>query len=195
MTAGQTAERKNNMGFITELRNTVNNYHSAVLSAEKDIADFGQKYAGYYSPAVFNEKLREYVAKRDEAVRAGNEAVIRLANEYKERAKSRDVVKGEELTADAQLLESSLPLTKSDLEAIFDRSAGNNTMQLLVMRKADRDGINVERVYTTGQDVISGIDRMTGYAKASIPAGVYYESVWASDTNFDKIVPEAVRSL
>lgn len=183
------------MGFITELRNTVNKYHSAVVSAEKDISDFGRKYADYYSPAVFNKILREHVAKRDEAIRAGNEAVMRLANEYKEQAKSRDVIRGDELTADAQLLESSLPLTKADLEAIFDRSAGNNTMQLLVMRKANSDGINVERVFTTSQDVISGIDRMTGYAKASLPAGDYYDSVWASDTSFDKVTPEAVRSL
>lgn len=183
------------MGFITELRNTVNKYHSAVVSAEKDIIDFGRKYADYYSPAVFNEKLREYVAKRDEAIRAGKEAVMSLANEYKEQAKSRDVIRGDELTADAQLLESSIPLTKADLEAIFDRSAGNNTMQLLVMRKANSDGINVERVFTTSQDVISGIDRMTGYAKASLPAGDYYDSVWASDTSFDKVTPEAVRSL
>lgn len=183
------------MSFLSELRSTVNNYHAAVASVEKEMMDYGNKYARVYMPDVFNAELSKYIAKRDEAIRAGNMAVFRLVNEYKEKVKGLDVVNGAELTEDAALLKSALPLTKKDLEAIYDRNKGNNTMQLLVTRRAERDNINIERTYTTAADIISGIDRMSGYAKAAIPTGVYYDTIWANNANFDKITPAEVRAV
>ena len=55
-------------------------------------------------------------------------------------------MKGEELTEDAKLLGVGVTLSAEDIAAMFDRNAGNPTMEHLICRYADQHGIALRRV-------------------------------------------------
>lgn len=183
------------MNFVKEMRNAVNKAHNAVVAAEQAMTDFQNRYSAVYSRQEFDRRMGELTAARDAAVGEGNNAIFALTRDFIDSISNIDDLNGDELTADAKLLESAIPLTKSDLEAMFDRNQGNRTMQQLVMRKAAKDAIVFERHFYTRTEIEDAARSFERTALYSVPSGDYFDIVWSNDANFKKIVPAALWSL
>ena len=164
---------------------------------QNEIDKFHCNYASYYAPDVFTRKLGEYTEKRDVAISAGNAAIKATVSAFLDEIKNIDALDGGKLTDDVKLLESSVKLNKSDLEAMFDRAkVGNNrTMLTLVMRRSLRDGIAIDRIFYTVQDIEAGVRTLESYAYNALPGGVYYDMIWENDEKFRTIIPDALRDL
>lgn len=183
--------------LVSELKSTVRDYRISIQAAQDKCDDFAAKYAKIYQPDAFAKGMSELTAKRDAAIADGNAAVKQLVNDWIASIADIDTLKGAEMTDDVKLIESPVKLTQEDLAAMFDRAkaAENRTMQQLVMRRALRDGINIERVFYTKEDYEAGAHTLESYAYSGLAGGMYYDIVWGTDAGVNKIVPDALRDL
>lgn len=172
-------------------------YRISIQAAQDKCDDFAAKNAKIYQPDAFAKGMSELTAKRDAAIADGNAAVKQLVDDWIASIADIDTLKGAEMTDDVKLIESPVKLTQEDLAAMFDRAkaAENRTMQQLVMRRALRDGINIERVFYTKEDYESAAHTLERYAYSGITGGMYYDIVWSTDAGVDKIIPDALRDL
>ncbi len=182
--------------LVSELKSTVRDYRISIQAAQDKCDDFAAKYAKIYQPDAFAKGMSELTAKRDAAIAEGNAAVKQLVDGWIASIADIDTLKGAEMTDDVKLIESPVKLTQEDLAGMFDRAkaAENRTMQQLVMRRALRDGINIERVFYTKEDYEAAAHALERYAYSALPGGVYYD-VWNTDEKLRKIVPDALRDL
>lgn len=183
--------------FVSELKSTVRDYRISIQAAQDKCDDFAAKYAKTYQHDVFAKEMGELTAKRDAAIAEGNAAVKQLVDDWIASIADIDTLKGAEMTDDVKLIESPVKLTKEDLVAMYDRAkaAENRTMQQLVMRRALRDGINIERVFYTKEDYETAAHTLESYAYSGLAGGMYYDIVWGTDAGVNKIVPDALRDL
>lgn len=195
---GKDRRKGNTMtNLVSELKSTVRDYRISIQAAQDKCNDFAAKYSQIYQPDAFAKGMSELTAKRDAAIADGNAAVKQLVDDWIASIADIDTLKGAEMTDDVKLIESLVKLTQEDLAAMFDRAkaAENRTMQQLVMRRALRDGINIERVFYTKEDYESAAHTLEGYAYSGLPGGMYYDIVWSTDAGVDKIIPDALRDL
>lgn len=183
--------------LIDELKNTVTTHRSRIESAENEAVEFERKWKGYYSDGVFAEKLGEITAKRDTALREGNNAISRNLDSFRNALAEHFALKGDELTDDAKLLSSGVKLDKRDLTIMFDKAkaANNHTMQELVQRHSLAAGIPIERAYFSEQDLNDAADTISRYARSALPGGVYLSDIWNNAEKFNTIIPDALRDL
>lgn len=185
------------MSFVNDMRNTVRNYHAAVVSAEKEMAEFTLEYSGVYRGEVFKQKRAALAEKRDAAVKNGNDAIYSLLHNFKEKIKGIDALVGADLTDDAKLLDSPIELSKEDLTAIYDRNKGNRTMQQLTMQRAKKAGIFIDRIFYTEADIVIDAEKFTKSALTAMPGmnNDFFNILWADDKKFEKLVPESIKGL
>lgn len=183
--------------IINELKNTVNTHHATVAAAQAEADKFQRDFANYYAQDVFARKMQEYTGKCDAAIRAGNVAIKATTNAFLDEIRNIDALDGGKLTDDVKLLESPVKLNKTDLETMFDRAKadGNRTMLTLIMRRSLRDGIVIDRVFYTAQDIEAGVRALESYAYNALPGGIYYDMIWENDEKFRTIIPDALRDL
>ena len=183
--------------IINELKNTVNTHHATVAAAQAEADKFQRDFANYYAQDVFARKMQEYNGKRDAATRAGNAAIKATTSAFLDEIRNIDALDGGKLTDDVKLLESPVKLNKTDLETMFDRAKadGNRTMLTLIMRRSLRDGIVIDRVFYTAQDIEAGVRALESYAYNALPGGIYFDMIWANDEKFRTIIPDALRDL
>lgn len=183
--------------IIDDLRNTVNTHYAAISAAQAEADKFQRDNHNVYMPDAFASKLKEYTDKRDAAVRDGNAAIKATVSAFLNEIKNFDALDGSKLTDDVKLLESPVKLNKSDLENMFDRAKadGNRTMLTLIMRRSLRDGITIDRVFYSAQDIESAVHVLESYAYSALPGGIYYDMIWANDEKFKSIIPDALRDL
>lgn len=195
---GKDRRKGNTMtNLVSELKSTVRDYRISIQAAQDKCNDFAAKYSQIYQPDAFTKGMSELTAKRDAAIADGNAAVKHLIDGWIASIADIDTLKGAEMTDDVKLIESPVKLTQEDLAGMFDRAkaAENRTMQQLVMRRALRDGINIERVFYTKEDYESAAHTLESYAYSGITGGMYYDIVWSTDAGVDKIIPDALRDL
>ena len=102
-------------------------------------------------------------------------------------------MKGDELTADAKLLESGVELNKADLTRMFDaaKAVNNHTMMELAWRRSLKDGIVIERPYFSEKDLNDAADMMERYANSALSESAYF-SIWSTPGKLATITPAAV---
>ena len=102
-------------------------------------------------------------------------------------------MKGDELTADAKLLESGVELNKADLTRMFDaaKAANNHTMMELAWRRSLKDGIVIERPYFSEKDLNDAADMMERYANSALSDSAYF-GIWSAPGKLATITPAAV---
>lgn len=81
-----------------------------------------------------------------------------FVEKYKTELEEQDSLRGEDLTDDARLLSAGIPLNQRDLEAILNRSSDNRTMQQLVLRYAEANGIEMSVRYVGNRRAIEEAD-------------------------------------
>lgn len=184
------------MSFVNDMRNAVIGAHNAVVAAEQAMTDFHNQFdSAVYSRQEFDRRMGELTAARDSALKNGNNAIFALTRDFINSISEIDALNGADLTDDAKLLESALPLTESDLNAMYDRSGKNRTMQQLIMRRAKADGTFINRHFFTRQEIEDAARSFERTALSCVPSGDYFNIVWDNDKNFEKILPEALKSV
>lgn len=144
-----------------------------------------------YEKSYFNTQLDELKGKVAAVTEQGNSAIDKAVEEYKSDIKNRNQLKGEDLTPDAKLLNNGFVLEKSDLQAIFDRSQGNYTMQVLTMRYAEQHKINIDRLFISTEQTIKAADTVGRYAKNALTRPEYRE-LWNDSKQWEKIESPAL---
>ena len=104
-------------------------------------------------------------------------------------------MKGDELTADAKLLESGVELNKADLTRMFDaaKAVNNHTMMELAWRRSLKDGIVIERPYFSEKDLNDAADMMERYANSALSDSAYF-GIWSAPGKLATITPAALKT-
>lgn len=180
------------MSFTSDIRSTTRRYVAMITQHNQEIADFEKKYVTYYSRDVFQQKRNELENAKHSTVDAARNAVHALVDAYKAQVKDMDALNGAEVTDDAKLLNGAFKLTAADLEAMFDRAAGNRTMQRLISDYAREHDIFIARTFHSAADKLEGAEVMKKYAFNSFDRPGYAD-IMDSDEYFEKITPEAIK--
>lgn len=181
------------MNLVIELKNTIEKSLDSIAAAQDEAAAFERKWRGYYSDSVFDEKAAQVRAKCTEATETAYREIQRTADAFRAEIAEKFRLKGDELTADATLLESPVKLNQRDLTYMFDQAkeAKNHTMMELVQRRAARDGIIIERPYFREQDCMDAVSVMEKYARSALTSPGY-AALWMDAETRGKITPAAL---
>lgn len=125
--------------------------------ATSEIGDIMEEKARYDDDATcdkFSDEYRKEAARKAGTckVLVGNkvnstiDACDKLIKEYRASCIANNRLKGSEITDDAKLFSLGVDLPVEEIEAIFDRSSGNMTMQRLCRMYADQHGMKLNRV-------------------------------------------------
>ena len=128
---------------------------------EKEIED-KIKSNKYSQNTVQNELRPELtnIRRNREAKReSGVSAVRSKVNEYIEELRKADQLNPDNLTDDIKLLQSGVALSADDLTMLFDRNAGNSTMQKLITDFAKQHNRDIQRHYIPANvDLIKSVE-------------------------------------
>lgn len=161
-----------------------------IEAAQKEVTAWEQK-RNIYEKTYFNAQLDEKKANVAAVVGKWNSAILEAVEQYKSDARARNQLRGEDMTPDANLLSSGLPLSKEDLQAIFDRSKGNYTMQTLTMRYADQHKISLDGIFFTTEQTSEAADTMGKYARNALTRPEYRD-IWDDSNQCEKIESPAL---
>lgn len=176
--------------LTAQLRKILPNAWKEIEQAENEVKTW-EKNRSLYEKSYFNSRLAEKQEQLNAVVERWVKAITEAVELYKGETSGKNQIRGEELTADAALLSSGLPLSKADLQAIFDRSAGNYTMQVLSMRYADQHQIDIGRVFFTPEQTNQAADNLGSYAKNALTRPEYRE-IWGDEQKIAKIEAPAL---
>ena len=190
---GKDRRKEKNMSFVNDLKNTVTSSRAAIAAAQEEAAAFERKWSGYYSPTAYAEKFAPVKAKTDAEILAAHKAIKTTVDDFRKQIAERYILKGDELTADAKLLESGVELNKADLTRMFDaaKAANNHTMMELAWRRSLKDGIVIERPYFSEKDLNDAANMMENYANSALSDSAYF-GIWSSPGKLATITPAAV---
>lgn len=105
---------------------------------------------------LYAEKLKkdEFIPKRAELKNQYEKAyntmlsdAYAFIDEYESAIRDMDVLHPEEITDDIKLLQSGIKLKERDINSMLSRNEGNRTMQQLILRYAEDNGIETGTVY------------------------------------------------
>lgn len=103
---------------------------------------------------------REREARREKATKQAGD----LAREYMDKQAVLDELRGDQITDDARLLTCGIKLNVGELEKMFDRNAGNGTMQQIICRYVQEQGLkDFRRAYLNHSSACVGFDKDLSY--------------------------------
>lgn len=179
------------MSFTVNLRNTTISYLEKLAEHDAKLKELEGK-KGIYQAEYLRKLMAEEQAKRDAVVIEGEEAIRRITDGYKKDVSARYAPDGSKLTEDAALFNSGLKLTQRDLEGLFDKYAGNQTMQRLIVDYANAFDIHMNRTYISEAAKHDGADTLAKYATGAL-SDEWRAAFIQSDKYFAQITPESVK--
>lgn len=105
-----------------------------------------RKYSVEHINKVLEPQRRDLRRQINDAADLAKIEVEKLTAAYIAELEAENHLNGGALTEDAQLLSVGVKLRDIDLERMFDKHAGNYTMQRLITDYADQNGIRIRRV-------------------------------------------------
>ena len=183
------------MGYAETLKRIVKEYRPKVVAKEEARADLLKKGRGVYTVDELRRRETEIVAQRDEIIKEANYEIFKAKQAFLKEIENIDALKGDDINADAKLLDGTIELTTNDLEQMFDRNKGNRTMQQLIWRYALAHVANFGRNFIDRAQIEAAAENMTRYAYRGITDGIYYENIFMNEKNFEKIVDDALYSF
>lgn len=178
------------MKFTEKVRSTAESYVKQLQAAEKAIADHHKNGITEYSYERYKEIAADLEEKRRLIQSAGVAEIQKIIDEYKAELSRRYVAKGDEINAgDMALLNSNYQLKAADLEAMFDRHPGNNTMLRAIMEYCENHSIYIQRVYYGEKEKAAAADSLRSYALSCFQRPDYGME---SEAYFAQIFPDAL---
>lgn len=182
------------MEYIKTTSRIVNNYRNAIATAQTEYAEWkktSDKYTNHYKAKKNAEFERAIADARRQGIAELNKALTLFITEQKDI----DILDTAKLTEDTKLLESNFTLPKETLQAIFDKNSGNRTMQQLAISRAVKDGILLERIFYTAQDIINAARDYSYWPCRAIKEDLFYDSVWSKEELRDLVIPDELRGI
>lgn len=148
----------------TEARRIAQYAHSDIMLLTLKIQELEDKLgAEKYNLEHKNKVIKPEIAKlkrEREAIRENaTKKVKELAREYMDKQAALDELRGDQITDDARLLTCGIKLNAGELEKLFDRNAGNGTMQQIIWRYAQEQGLkDFRRTYHTHSSECVNLD-------------------------------------
>ena len=138
---------------------------TALDGVEEKIKDH-RKYSVEHINSVLVPQRREMQRKIRDVADLAKVKIEKLTAAYIAELQAENHLDGGALTEDAQLLSVGVKLRDVDLEKMFDKHAGNFTMQRLIADYAEQNGIRIMRtVHTPNSDLIQNVKAIPGVAE------------------------------
>ena len=188
--------------IMTSRRNFYWDIRGIVNSTIEDLTEFDKqekaiqdkiKSNRYTAKAVQSELQPELatIRRNRETRREDGVAAVRArASEYIAELRKADQLNPDNLTDDIKLLQSGVALSADDLATLFDRNAGNSTMQKLITDFAKQHGRDIQRYYRpTNADLIASVNTVPEVIKTVLkwhnnPSA--YEKLIGEGSQFDQ---------
>lgn len=104
-----------------------------------------RKYSVDHINKVLEPQRRDLRRQINDAAERAKIEVEKLTTSYVAELEAENLLDGSAMTDDARLLSVGVKLRDTDLEKMFDKHAGNYTMQRLIADYADQNGIRIRR--------------------------------------------------
>lgn len=137
-----------------------------IQEVEEKIKDHATYNREYIEKTLYPQRdtLRAVMARYASEAK---EQITKLSAKYAGELRSANDIRGEDITEDVRLFGIGVTLSQRDLEKMFDRNAGNATMERLICEYAAQHNVKISRVYTPhNQETITAVENMpshTGY--------------------------------
>ena len=152
--------------FYWDIRGIVNSTIEDLTEFDKQEKAIQDKIKSnrYTAKAVQTELQPELatIRRNRETRREDGVAAVRArASEYIAELRKADQLNPDNLTDDIKLLQSGVALSADDLATLFDRNAGNSTMQKLITDFAKQHNRDIQRYYRPANaDLIKGVENI-----------------------------------
>lgn len=167
-----------------KIKNSIENGYSILSRYENDVKHIKNVY-GDCKDEIIAEKIREAAIRRDFDLLQNRKALANTLERFKNAAVAHCAVNADDIPEKTfMLLTSDIPLDASDLEMSFD--TGNAATKRLVLRRAERDGIALNRSVFTPEDYVNGCSSMLTFYDSAMERP-QWASLWLSD--LDTICP------
>ena len=152
---------------IIGMANQINELDSKVKSG---------RYSQMTITNEFQPKMAELRSARDKACKSALDEARSLISEFRKDNAKVNQLNPAELTDDVKLLQPGIVLKPRDIEGMLERNADNRTMTQIILRYAEENKINTDKIYYYGGQE----EEKTAKALDSI---LYYYKNWIDKPN------------
>ena len=163
-----------------KIKNSIENGYSIMSRFENDVKHIRKVY-GDCRDDVIAEKIKEAAVRRDFDLIQNRKCLASTLERLKNAAGARCAVTADDIPEKTfALLTSGIPLDASDLERTFD--VGNDATRRLVLKRAERDGITLNRSVFLAEDYVNGCSSMLTFYDSALQRPQWAE-LWLSDVD------------
>lgn len=163
-----------------KIRNSIENGYSIMSRFENDVKHIRKVY-GDCKDEILAEKIREAAIRRDYDLLQNRKCLASVLERFKNAAVKHCVVSADDVPEKVlALLASNVPLDVSDLERTFD--VGNDATKRLVLKRAERDGLSINRTVFSPENYIDGCASMLTFYDSAMERPQWAE-LWLSDVD------------
>lgn len=175
------------MTIKTKIRNSIENGYDIMNRFENDVKHIRKVY-GDCKDEILAAKIKEAAIRRDYDLLQNRKCLASVLERFKNAAVKRCAVTADDIPEKTfMLLTSTVPLDASDLERSFD--VGNDATRRLVLKRAERDGITLNRSVFSAEDYANGCTNMMTFYDSALQRP-QWASLWLSD--LDTVCPACI---
>lgn len=167
-----------------KIKNSIENGYNIMSRYENDVKRIRNIY-GDCKDEILAEKIKEVAIRRDYDLLQNRKALASVLERFKNNAVKCCAVSVDDVPEKVlALLTSNVPLDVSDLERSFD--VGNDATRRLVLKRAKRDNIAINRTVYSPADYVNGCSSMMTFFDSAMERPQWAE-LWLSDV--DVVLP------
>lgn len=168
------------MTIKAKIRNSIENGYNIMCRYEAEAKHIRKVY-GDCKDEILAEKIREAAIRRDYDLIQNRKALASTLERFKNNAVARCAVSVNDVPEKVlTLLTSDISLDASDLEMSFD--TGNDATKRLVLRRAERDNIAINRSVFSAEDYVNGCASMLTFYDSAMERP-QWSALWLSDVD------------
>lgn len=163
-----------------KIKNSIENGYDIMNRYEADVKHI-RKVFGDCKDEILAAKIKEASIRRDFDLLQNRKALATTLERFKNNAVARCTATVDDVPEKVlALLTSTIPLDASDLERTFD--VGNDATKRLVLKRAERDGISINRSVYAAEDYVNGCASMMTFFDSAMERPQWAE-LWLSDVD------------
>lgn len=164
-----------------KIRNSIENGYNIMSRYEAEAKHICNVF-GDCRDDVIAEKLKEAAVRRDFDLLQNRKSLASTLERFKNAAVARCAITADDIPEKTFMLLTStaVPLDVSDLERSFD--VGNDATRRLVLKRAERDGITLNRSVYAAEDYVSACTNMMTFYDSAMERPQWAE-LWLSDVD------------
>ena len=170
-----------------KIKNSIENGYNIMSRYENDVKRIRNIY-GDCKDEILAAKIKEAAIRRDYDLIQNRKSLASTLERLKNAAVKRCAMNAADVPEKVlALLASNVPLDVSDLERTFD--VGNDATRRLVLKRAERDGITLNRSVFSAEDYVNGCASMLTFYDSAMERP-QWSALWLSDV--DVVCPPCI---